>query len=166
MTPNLLGGTLLENIKTESNSDDECSYKSGELPMCAPLATSWVPMQQDDPPVYDSSKALTRGTLFPGLDLPFMNMVNQTNPYAGTPLGELMALQFVVRELHIYLDTHKNDKDAFKALKDTIALEQEGRRRYTKMYGPLTISDLVYSDTYNWIDDPWPWEYTEKTGGN
>ena len=116
--------------------------------------------------MYGSGEALTRGTLFPGLDLPFKNMINKSNPYAGTPLGELMALSFMIKELQLYLDTHKNDKEAFKALKETMALEREGRRRYARMYGPIDFSDLEYSDSYTWLDDPWPWEYTERTGSN
>ncbi|MGM9522105.1 MAG: spore coat protein CotJB [Oscillospiraceae bacterium] len=156
----------MEITKPEMKPNDECSYKCGKLPECAPLATSWVPMQQENPPVYGSSEALTRGTLFPGLDLPFKNMVNKSNPYAGTPLGELMALRFMAHELHLYLDTHKDDKEAFKALKETLALEKEGRARYAKMYGPLTVGDLEYSDSFNWLDDPWPWEFAERTGRN
>ncbi len=147
-----------------SKTAGECGYKFGKTPGCAPLATSWTAEQSENPPVYGTNEALTRGTLFPGLDLPFQNMVNRTNPYAGTPLGELMALMFVIRELQLYLDTHPNDKEAFKALQDTITLEKEGRARYVKMYGPLSVDDLVTSETYNWIDAPWPWEYAERSG--
>ena len=132
--------------------------------MCAPLATSWVPPQGENPPMYAPSEALNRGTLFPGLDLPFMNMVNKTNPYAGTPLGELMALAFMVKELQLYLDTHPDDKDAFKALRDTLALKREAHERYVKLYGPLKIEDLENADRYSWLDGPWPWEYCERMG--
>ncbi len=154
--------TVLENMKPEADSD--CGYKCGMLPMCAPLATSWVPPQGANPPMYAPQDVLTRGTLFPGLDLPFMNMVNKTNPYAGTPLGELMALTFMAKELQLYLDTHPDDKEAFKALKDTLALKREGTARYVKLYGPLRLEDLENSETYNWPDGPWPWEYCERMG--
>ena len=150
----------MENMKPEMGSD--CGYKCGMLPMCAPLATSWVPPQGENPPMYAPSEALNRGTLFPGLDLPFMNMVNKTNPYAGTPLGELMALAFMVKELQLYLDTHPDDKDAFKAPRDTLALKREGMARYVKLYGPLTFDQLEDCDRYSWPDGPWPWEYCER----
>ncbi len=88
----------------------------GPLPTCAPLALAYVPMQQSSEPAYDPDDALKRGTLFPGLDLPFMNMVN-TAELSGTPLGELMAVQFVCHELHLYLDTHPQDTEAFQTLK-------------------------------------------------
>lgn len=141
-----------------------CDYKQGPLPSCAPLATSHVPRQQENSPVYSNEDGLTRGTLFPGLDLPFMNITNKTHPYAGTPLGELMALQFAVKELQLYLDTHTDDKAAFKTLKETIALEKEARRRYVKKYGPIEFCDVAEFDTYTWPDDPWPWNYSERMG--
>jgi len=145
----------------ENNQTGECGYKSGMLPGCAPLAAAYVPMQQENPPKYETNDALTRGTLFPGLDLPFMNMPNKDNPYAGTPLGELMALDFAIKELNLYLDTHPKDKDAFDMMKSLIALYQEGKMIYAKKYGPLGLSCLVYSDTYRWTDSPWPWQYSE-----
>ena len=52
-----------------------CGYKQGSLPECAPLAVAYVPAQPGSQPAYDPEDALKRGTLFPGLDLPFMNMV-------------------------------------------------------------------------------------------
>lgn len=154
----------LENNKPDIPMEGDCGYKRGVLPMCAPLATSWVPPQGENPPMYAPDEALNRGTLFPGLDLPFKNMVNKTNPYAGTPLGELMALWFMIKELQLYLDTHPDDKEAFKALKDAIALEREGHKRYVKLYGPINFTDVEMSDRYNWLQGPWPWEYCERMG--
>ena len=154
----------MENNDTNIGQENNCGYKCGYMSSCAPLATAWVPMQQESSPKYGSGEALNRGTLFPGLDLPFKNMINKSNPYAGTPLGELMALQFVVQELKLYMDTHKEDKEAFKALKDAIALEKEGRDKYTALYGPIQFEDVGNSASYNWTNGPWPWEYAERTG--
>lgn len=154
----------MENMKPDMKPEGGCGYKCGKLPVCAPLATANVPMQQENPPMYAPEEALTRGTLFPGLDLPFMNMINKSNPYAGTPLGELMALWFMAKELQLYLDTHPEDAEAFKALKDTLALAKEGRERYVKLYGPVKLEDVQMSEYYDWLQGPWPWEYCERTG--
>lgn len=143
-----------------------CDYKNGTLPDCAPLASTFVPEQQPCPPKYGRDEALSRGTLFPGLDLPFMNIANTSNPYSGTPLGELMALAFAVKELNLYLDTHKNDTEAFSLLKEVIALYKDGYARYVECYGPLKIVDLEKSAEYNWLCDPWPWEFRERMGKN
>ena len=141
---------------------EDCSYKQGQLPPCAPLAAGFVPFQLENPPKYSAADALTHGTLFPGLDLPFMNIANKSNPYAGTPLGEVMALDFACHELKLYLDTHKDDQEAFEMLKTLLALGAEGRKRYEKMHGPISIMDLERADKFTWIADPWPWEYSER----
>lgn len=149
------------NMSRESELKD---YKTGTLPHRAPLALAYVPMQDENPPKYSSEDALTRGTLFPGLDLPFMNKPNSTNPYAGTPLGEVMALDFMVKELNLYLDTHPDDKEAFSLLKSVISLSDEAREKYVSMYGPISVRDLKKCSKYTWLRDPWPWEYDERMG--
>ena len=56
---------------------------------------------------------------------------------------KLSSAQFAMWELHVFLDTHPNNKEAY-ALKEK--------------YGPLTIN----TDTPNaWLKDPWPWDLTE-----
>ncbi len=153
--------TLLDD--SNMNQRTECGYKNGALPSCAPLASSYTPMQESSMPRYESEEALTRGTLFPGLDLPFKNIINKSHPCAGTPMGELMALQFMIKELQLYLDTHPDDMETFRALKNVIELEKQGRERYVRLYGPLVISDVEFSDSYTWINGPWPWENEERT---
>jgi spore coat protein JB len=149
---------------TQPPSGGTCDYKSGDLPPCAPLAAGYVPRQHKNAPRYVSNDALTRGTLFPGLDLPFMNIANKSNPYAGTPLGDLMALDFVTHELNLYLDTHRDDAEAFSVMKSLIALKTEGRERFVKQYGPVDTDDLASASGFDWARAPWPWEYAERTG--
>lgn len=137
-----------------------CGYKCGPLPDCAPLALGLVPAQKDDEPQYEAEKALARGTLFPGLDLPLRNVANEET--ADVPTAELMALQFAAHDLSLYLDTHKNDRDAFETYKDLLTLYKEGSDRYVKKYGPLTKSDMVSAERYTWLEGPWPWENKGK----
>ena len=150
-------------MMTPSNNGT-CGRGRGSLPGCAPLANPYVPFQMADPPKYEAGKALIRGTLFPGLDLPFLNMVNKTNPYAGTPLGELMALDFVAKELNLYLDTHPDDKEAFRYLQEVLKLIKEGRRTYIQRCGPVRVSDLEQESSFNWLQGPWPWQCAERNG--
>ena len=56
---------------------DNHNQGKGRLPEMAPLANPYVPFQLENPPKYEAKKGLVRGTLFPGLDLPFMGMVNE-----------------------------------------------------------------------------------------
>lgn len=49
-----------------------CGGINGSLPgTCAQMAFPYIPMQDMNPKRYDNREALQRGTLFPGLDLPF-----------------------------------------------------------------------------------------------
>ncbi len=142
-----------------------CGYKCGDLPSCAPLSAGYVPFQRNNPPQYSNTEALTKGTLFPGLDLPFMNKANKSNPYAGTPLGDLMALDFVLKELNLYLDTHPDDAEAFELFKKITELRDAGMKKYIKIYGPVKVEDTTLFDEYNWLRDPWPWDYKEESEG-
>ncbi len=148
-------------FKTHAENS-QCSYKEGYLNECSPLAMSYTPLQQSCEPTFTTNEALARGTLFPGLELPFMNMINNvpTNP---TPLEELMAIDFVTNELCLYLDTHKDDAEAFQMYKDFLILSKEGRARYSAMYGPICQSDMINCSEYTWIQSPWPWEYRDDS---
>ena len=129
----------------------------GRLPVTAPLANPYVPFQYEDPPKYEPRTAIVRGTLFPGLDLPFMNMVNK-NELPVTPLTELQTLGFALQELALYLDTHRDDKEAFEVFRDFQKLYAKGREKYEKECGPLTVMSAM-EHGYSWLNDPWPWEY-------
>ena len=141
---------------------DKCNFKQGPLPECAPLALAQTPMQQSSEPAYDRRMALARGTLFPGLDLPFKAAIQARTKLPNTALVELMALDFAVTELNLYLDTHPQDQEALGLYASYIKLAKEGREKYTAKYGPLDSAELVLEDGYTWLNDPWPWEL----GGN
>lgn len=129
----------------------------GRLPPMAPLANPYVPFQMENPPKYEAAKGLIRGTLFPGLDLPFMGMVN-TKEKSVTPKTQLQTLAFAIQELALYLDTHRDDKEALELYQSYQRIYHDGMMRYTKEYGPLNHG-IPTDGPYNWLDDPWPWEY-------
>ena len=138
-----------------------CQDGSGTMPECAPLAVPYVPFQQTNPKRYSQNDALSNGTLFPGLNLPFHMKKDAPNAVSG-PLGELQALEFVLLELGLYLDTHRNDIEAFALFQQYAALEKAGRDKYESMFGPITMNAVADSRDWNcWIMDPWPWDYPE-----
>lgn len=130
---------------------------AGMLPVAAPLANPYVPFQPDDPAVYEPNKAIVRGTLFPGLDLPFMGMINQ-NDLPMTPMAELQTMAFAIQELALYLDTHREDREALALYRMYQKCYEDGKVKYEKQYGPLNHMS-VSEGQYRWLDDPWPWEY-------
>lgn len=132
----------------------------GRLPAMAPLANPYVPFQLENAPKYESRKGIIRGTLFPGLDLPFMGMVNK-NELPVTPLTELQTMAFAIQELALYLDTHRDDLEALELYRSYQKMYEEGRSTYEKMCGPLNHMSVGEGE-YGWLDDPWPWEYAKN----
>jgi len=130
----------------------------GHLPAKAPLANAYVPFQSNDPQKYMPGKALIRGTLFPGLDLPYLGMVNQVEK-GNSGLPELQALAFAIQELGLYLNTHKEDKEAVELFSSYSELYRNGLEIYQKKHGPLKQMYAVCNDKYLWTNGPWPWEY-------
>lgn len=144
-----------------SCNPSEKNFRNGLLPGTrAPLAMAYVPMQESAVPAYESEEALKRGTLFPGLDLPFMNLVNEKLP--PCPMAELMAIDFVADELELYLDTHADDEEAFGYYQNFLALQKEAHERYARHFGPIQQCDQLGMNSYSWLKDPWPWEYRER----
>ena len=135
----------------------------GRLSAMAPLANPYVPFQLENPPVYEARQGIVRGTLFPGLDLPFMGLINQQD-LPMTPLAELQTMAFAINELALYLDTHREDKEALEMYKNFQKMYAEGKRQYESEYGPLNHMS-VSSEKYRWLDDPWPWEYSAHREG-
>lgn len=137
--------------------DDAC----GTLPSCAPLAVPFVPVQQTNSKRYNQIDALANGTLFPGLNLPF-HLKTTPSSLAESAIFELQALHFVLAELGLYLDTHRDDAEAFRLFQQYSKLAKEGRHRYEAAYGPLTQVAAAQSERYTWLDSPWPWEYSKE----
>ena len=140
-----------------SGVNEERRDYEGNLPSEAPLANAFVPFQKENPPMYEARRGLIRGTMYPGLDLPFMGMVNKKEKNV-TPMTELQTLGFAIQELALYLDTHRDDKEAFELYQTYQKLYHEALMAYTKKYGPLSHK-MPTEGPYKWLDDPWPWEY-------
>ena len=120
-----------------------CPEPNGTLPSCAGLAVPYVPFQQNNPQKYAQTEALSNGTLFPGLNLPFR-------------------LAVVVLELNLYLDTHRDDTEAFALFKQFSAMEKAARAAYESKYGPITKETAAAADSYQWLSDPWPWNFSQN----
>ena len=63
-------------------------------------------------------------------------------------------LQFVLHDLHLYLDTHPRDMQAIKHYKFYQSKLEELSKEYERMYG----DKAMHGDTWTWTEGPWPWE--------
>lgn len=77
-------------------------------------------------------------------------------------LAQIRALGFALVELNLFLDSHPTNRNAlryFRRYKDELA---RLTATYEKDYGPLTAAGGdSSSDTWEWIERPWPWESAE-----
>lgn len=144
-------------------SRPDCPDNCGTMPGCAPLAVPYVPFQQTDSKRYEQMEALSEGTLFPGLNLPFHLMKNGRE-LPRTPRTELQALSFIIQELGLYLDTHPTDGEAFKLYQNYAALLEQGRRTFREKIGALEQTDSALDSSYTWVCAPWPWQNPQKEG--
>ncbi len=141
--------------------DMHCAY--GILPEKAPLANPYVPFQQEDPPVYNPPKGLIRGTMYPGLDLPFKGMVNN-HEKGDSPKVRLQTIGFAIQELALYLDTHRDDSVALEMYRTYQKLYHQCMMEYSDQCGPMNHT-MPSEGEYRWLDDPWPWEYCANKEG-
>lgn len=150
----------LEECILDRNQKERDGFE-GRLPASAPLANPYVPFQKENPPKYEARKGLVRGTLFQGLDLPFMGMVNNKEKPI-TPLSELQALGFALQEMALYLDTHRDDKEALELYRAYQEIYHRGMMEYEENCCAMAHGMPSNRDTYAWLDDPWPWEYAKN----
>lgn len=146
------------------------------------LAIVSVPKQRWNT-VYDEEKALNKGTIFPDLDMPFY----VTDQEPGNSLGSsflrqgagpgshddvLLQVQrvcFVIDDLRLYLDTHPEDKEGLKLLKEKLKRKKELMKMFAEKFYPVDIVSMaeIYednpdSDCYCWEKGKIPWENEYK----
>ncbi len=70
-------------------------------------------------------------------------------------LKRLSAAQFAMYELRLFLDTHKDNKEALQMYDKYQSKYDVLKKEYEQQFGPLTLNGL---NSDEWLKDPWPWE--------
>ncbi len=73
-------------------------------------------------------------------------------------LFEIQKYNFAAYDMLLFLDTHPNDKKAFRMFKDLVEKLKMKKREYEAEYGPLEAYNAADFDTFKWLEEPWPWE--------
>ena len=73
-------------------------------------------------------------------------------------LRKLSAAQFTLWEIHLYLDTHPQDKNAIAMYRKMAKKTRECMDIYNSKFGPLYAHESRDMNYWNWIDMPWPWD--------
>lgn len=72
-------------------------------------------------------------------------------------LCQLMALNFSLIDLNLYLDTHPNDTKTIEAYNELNKEYTTLKKEYEETFGTLTPG-TIKNNQWTWISDPWPWE--------
>ncbi len=86
-------------------------------------------------------------------------MMQQNNEARRELLKNIQATSFYAFDLHLYLDTHPNCIRALNLYTKTISDAKKLREEYEKTYGPLTAGASSSTPPWQWINNPWTWEY-------
>ncbi len=74
-------------------------------------------------------------------------------------LMEIMKTDFILVDLHLYLDNHPNCTAALENFNQFSQISKELKEQYHQMYGPLLNFGYMDSEIpWQWVEDPWPWE--------
>ncbi len=76
--------------------------------------------------------------------------------------NKIMSYSFALTELTLFLDTHPNDKKALEMHAAVAKKQRELIDEYQSQFGPLTAAANTSTDSWQWINSPWPWENCEK----
>lgn len=73
-------------------------------------------------------------------------------------LNQISAYAFAEKEWNLYLDTHPTDKEALTKHKAMAEKTKELISEYEENFGPLTSMSARGTESFDWINGPWPWD--------
>ncbi|MEJ3717249.1 spore coat protein CotJB [Paenibacillus polymyxa] len=94
--------------------------------------------------------------------IPVQGYAPQTKPVDAqfyALLEKLQAVDFVLVELNLYLDTHPDDLQAIEQFNKLTQERTAIANEYQLLYGPLQNFGRAYSKyPWEWSQAPWPWQ--------
>ena len=75
-------------------------------------------------------------------------------------LRDLTALDFMLVDLQLFLDTHPEDNEALERYNEILARANVLREQYESICGPLYSFRSFNPGRWAWFRDPWPWQYS------
>ena len=74
-------------------------------------------------------------------------------------LTQIQAVCLIAVDLHLFIDTHPNDKKASEDYEKVSKQFQTLKNQYEQQFGPLVSFGHQSSlEHYNWTNEPWPWQ--------
>lgn len=85
----------------------------------------------------------------------------ENNTHSKCELMDIInELEFAVTDLHLFLDTHPDDKEALKTFAKLAASLKSYKHDYAQKYGPLYATDSSDETPFDWVSEnhKWPWQ--------
>jgi len=74
-------------------------------------------------------------------------------------LGELQAIDFVLVDLTLYLDTHPDDEQSLAQFTQFQRRKQALTQQFEAAFGPLQqYGNSPAGSAWTWNEAPWPWQ--------
>ena len=74
-------------------------------------------------------------------------------------LEEIQAVDFVLVELTLYLDTHPRDQQALQQFNQCALNSMKLKKEFEARYGPLQqFGNSLTDANWSWGSSPWPWQ--------
>ncbi len=73
-------------------------------------------------------------------------------------LYEISMVDFLLKDMELYLDTHPCDKNALDYYRHYTQILDSMRKDYTQNYGPLFACDSMCENQWQWGKEPNAWE--------
>lgn len=113
----------------------------------------------------DPKEGFNKGNMFKELYNPYKN-----HSYKVVVTGKkdelllrIQELTFATKDLNLYLDLFPNNKEKLSLFNKYNTELAKLKMEYDRLYSPLCVSDMNNTNTFDWINSPWPWD---NKGGN
>ena len=74
-------------------------------------------------------------------------------------LTEISKVDFTLKELNLYLDTHPFDQQAIREFNNYNNIKRQLTEEYTVKFGPIVLNIMDENcNEWKWALQDWPWE--------
>ena len=73
---------------------------------------------------------------------------------------QIYELDFALYELVLFLDSHPTNRRAMELMREYREKRKKLIEEYEERFGKyiVTLKDVSTSDSWQWLDSPWPWD--------
>lgn len=72
---------------------------------------------------------------------------------------QIASVHMMLEDLQLYLNTHPTDRDALAKRNSYAKQLRMLKEQYDKCFGMISQDDSLSPYPWQWINEPWPWEY-------